>query len=143
MSHDHLGMLDQGDLVLVLRRVVFVLVICIDTMFRLRAAFALLCSGCTCAALPVLDLPREVVTDVNKPPFPTVNVIADQSIADASQLEQLRELRSSQQSFLEKVTSAQQEFEAAAAVDLEAQDRQLNKLQQISAHIGVSAQGTR
>lgn len=112
-------------------------------MFRLRAAFALLCSGCMCASLPVLDLPREVVTDVNKPPLPTVNVIADQSIVDASQIDQLRALRSAQQSFLEKVTSAQQEFEAAAAVDLEAQDRQLNKLRQISAHIGVSAQGTR
>ena len=140
MSCDQPGMLDQEDPVFVLRRVFFT---DIGTMYRLLTAFAMLFSGCMCASLPVFDIPREMVTDVNKPPFPTVNVIADQRIADASQVDQLRQIRSAEQSFLEKVTSAQQEFEATTAVDLEAQDRQLNKLRQISAHIGVLAQGTR
>lgn len=112
-------------------------------MYRLLNAFAMLISGCMCASLPAFDLPREMVADVNKPPFPIVNVIADQRIADASQVDELRTLRTAEQSLLEKVTSSQQEFEATTAADLEAQDQQLNNLRKISAHIGVQAQGAR
>ena len=32
---------------------------------------------CGAGATPGLDLPRELVMDVNKPPFPVVNIIAE------------------------------------------------------------------
>ena len=114
-----------------------------DTMLRLGAAFAVLCSGCMCAALPVLDLPRETMKDVNKPPFPTVNVIADQPVTDALQFDQLRGARSAQWSLLERVVRAQQKFETSVGVDLEAQNRQLDKLRQMSARNSVLAPDTR
>ena len=112
-------------------------------MLRLGAAFAVLCSACMCAALPVLDLPREMMKDVNKPPFPTVNVIADQPVIDALQFDQLRGARSAQWSLLERVARAQQKFETSVGVDLEAQNRQLDKLRQMSARNSVLAPDTR
>ena len=112
-------------------------------MLRLGAAFAVLCSGCMCAALPVLDLPREMTNDVNSPPFPTVNVIADQPVTDALQFDQLRGARSAQWSLLERVGRAQQKFETSVGVDLEAQNRQLDKLRQMSARNSVLAPDAR
>ena len=112
-------------------------------MLRFGAAFTVLCSGCICAALPVLDLTREVMKDVNKPPFPIVNVIADQPVTDALQVDQLRGARSAQWSLLERVARAQQEFETSVGVDLEAQKRQLDKLRQMSARNSGLAPDTR
>ena len=113
---------------------------CIDAMLRVHATFAMLCSAGMCAVLPVLDLPREAVTDVNKPPFPIVNVIADQPVT-VMQVDQLRGTQSGQGS--EKVVHAQQEFETSIGADLEAQSRQLDKLRHMSARIGVVAKGAR
>ena len=115
----------------------------LDTMMRLRTAFAMLCSACMCASLPALDVPREMMKDVNKPPFPTVNIIADQPITDAAQVDQLRGARSAQRSLLERITSAQQHFETSVSVDLDAQNQQLDKLQQMNARIGVLPRGSR
>ena len=115
---------------------------CIDAMLRVHATFAMLCSAGMCAVLPVLDLPREAVTDVNKPPFPIVNVIADQPVT-VMQVDQLRGTQSGQRSLLERVVHAQQEFETSIGADLEAQSRQLDKLRQMSARIGVVAKGAR
>jgi hypothetical protein len=107
----------------------------LDAMLRVRTAFAALSSVCLCAAIPVLDLPRAATMDVNKPPFPTVNVIADQPITESAQVDKLRGARSAQQSLLERVDTAQKKFEAAAGVELDVQHQQLDKLRQMTARI--------
>ena len=47
---------------------------------RVAALFALLCSVCcSCVSKPLLERPREMVMDVNAPPFPIVNVIPERA----------------------------------------------------------------
>ena len=100
----------------------------------LRTAFAILFLGCSCASIPVLDLPREMTMDVNKPPFPIVNVIADQPMTDASQVDQLRSARVAQRSLLQRIVTGQQEYENSVGVDLWAQRQELDKLRGTIAH---------
>ena len=115
----------------------------LETMFHARNAFAMLCSGYVCVALPTLDLSRETLMDANKPPFPTVNIIADHPIRESAQAYQLRSAQGAQRSLLEKNTDAQQRFETASTVDIEAQNRQLENLRRINARISVSARDTK
>ena len=98
-------------------------------MLRVRVAFAFLASGCICEALP----------DVNKPPFPIVNVIADQPVTGSAEVKELRDTRSTQQSLLKRIASARETFEASASVRLEAENQQLRNLRQMSARTGVLA----
>ena len=104
-------------------------------MLRVRTAFTFLSSVGLCSALPVLDLPRVATLDVNKPPFPIVNVIADHANTEPAQVENLRGARSAQWSFLEKVDTAQKKFEASAGSELDAQNNQLDALRQMSARL--------
>ena len=47
---------------------------------RGAVSFAILLSVLgKCASKPVLELPREMTMDVNKPPFPIVNVISERA----------------------------------------------------------------
>jgi hypothetical protein len=110
----------------------------LGTMFRVRTALAILSSVELCSAIPVFDLPRGATLDANKPPFPIVNVIADQPITESAQGEQLRGARSEQRSFLETVDTAQKKFEALAGIALDAQNQELETLRQMSAHISSS-----
>jgi hypothetical protein len=74
--------------------------------------------------------------DVNKPPFPIVNEIADHPITQSAQVDQLRGARIAQQSLLERSDTAQKTFEASAGIELDAQNQQLDKLRQMTASIG-------
>ena len=103
-------------------------------MLPVHTAFAALSSLCLCAALPVLDLPREAM-DVNKPPFPIVNVIAEGPIAEAAQVDQLRGALGARQTLLGRVDTAQKKFEASAGIELDAQNQQLDKLRQMTARV--------
>ena len=107
----------------------------LDAMLRVRTAIAMLSSVLLCAAIPALDLPRAATMDVNKPPFPIVNVIADHPITQSAQVDQLRGARIAQQSLLERVDTAQKTFEASAGIELDAQNQQLDKLRQMTASI--------
>ena len=52
---------------------------------RGAVSFAILLSVLgKCASKPVLDLPREMTMDVNKPPFPIVNVISERACSASS-----------------------------------------------------------
>ena len=104
-------------------------------MLRVRTAFTFLSSVGLCAAIPVLDLPHGATLDVNKPPFPVVNVIADQPVAESAQADQLRGSRNAQRSLLERIDAAQKTFEASAGIELDAQSKQLDTLRQMNARI--------
>ena len=108
-------------------------------MLRLLTALTILSSSGLCAAIPVLDLPRGSTLDVNKPPFPIVNVIADQPITESGQVEQLRGARSERRSLLGTVDTAQKQFEALAGIELDVQNQQLETLRQMSARISGSS----
>ena len=109
--------------------------VALDAMLRVRTSLAALLSLGLCSAIPVLDLPREVITDVNKPPFPVVNVIADHPVAESAQADQLRGSRNAQRSLLERIDAAQKTFEASAGIELDAQNKQLDKLRQMTLRI--------
>ena len=108
-------------------------------MFRLHDAVALLSSVVLCAALPVLDLSGEMTSDVNEPPFPIVNVIADQPLNTLQSNDQLRGVRHAELSMLEKVRAAQKSFELSSGAILEDQNQQLDTLRQMSAHLNDMA----
>ena len=48
----------------------------------------------SCASKPVPDLPREMTMDVNRPPFPIVNVISEGAATASSSTNAFREGRS-------------------------------------------------
>ena len=110
-----------------------------DAMLRVRTAFVILSSVGLSAAVPVLDLPRGANLDANRPPFPVVNVIADQPAVASAQAHQLRGARSAQRSLLEIVDTAQKEFETSAGAALAAQTQQLDNLRQMTARVSGSA----
>ena len=114
----------------------------IDAMFKWHAALALLSSMCFCTALPVLNIPREATLESAKPPFPIVNVIADQPFPSSARDAQLRRVRNAQQSLLEQASNAQKRFEILAGFVLEDPNRQLETLRQTSAHVSSFTQGT-
>ena len=108
-------------------------------MFHARTVFAMLCSGYVCVALPALDHSRETAVDANEPPFPTVNIIADHVKPEFAKTYQWGSAQSAQRSLLEKSADAQQRFEAASVVHLQAQNRQLDNLRGLNARASVSA----
>ena len=85
----------------------------------------------------------QMMKDVNKPPFPTVNVIVDQPVTDAVQADRLRGARSAQWALLEKGARAQQDFRSSVGIDVKAQERQLDKLRQMNARIPAMAPNVR
>ena len=87
-------------------------------MFRVITAFSMLSSVGLCAAIPI------------------VNVIADQPMTESVQADNLRGARSTPRSVLEEVVTAQKNFEASAAMELDVQNKQLDNLRQLGARIG-------
>ena len=86
-------------------------------MFRVITAFSMLSSVGLCAAIPI------------------VNVIADQPMTESVQADNLRGARSAPRS-LEEIVTAQKNFEASAAMELDVQNKQLDNLRQLGARIG-------
>ena len=82
---------------------------------------------------------RETAVDANEPPFPTVNIIADHVKPEFAKTYQWGSAQSAQRSLLEKSADAQQRFEAASVVHLQAQNRQLDNLRGLNARASVSA----
>lgn len=76
------------------------------------------------SAAPVLDLPRELVMDVNKPPYPVVNIIADPPAVGIS---------SSSQSMRLSALQMGSTYKEQAHVELEKQTRQLERLTKLAA----------
>ena len=112
-------------------------------MLHARNVFAMLCSGCVCVALPTLDHSGGTVVDANRPPFPTVNIIADHPILESAQGYESGSAQSEQRSLLDKSVDAQQHFETASVLQLEAQNRQLENLRRTHARISVMARDSK
>ena len=108
-------------------------------MLHARGVFAMLCSACACVGLQTLDLIRDTTMVANKPPFPTVNIIADHPIREVSKAFPLQRVHGEQQSVLQTHRHAHKRFEAASIAHLEAQHRQLDDLRRMNAHISVAA----
>merc|ERR1712130_801966 len=79
-----------------------------------------------------LDVPRELIMDVNKPPYPIINVIADEPGTESGSAAALKEQRKNELARAKQTAEEQRAYDKAAGLAVRAQNLRLNKLHGLS-----------
>mmetsp|Transcript_8611 Transcript_8611/g.24796 ORF Transcript_8611/g.24796 Transcript_8611/m.24796 type:complete len:112 (-) Transcript_8611:37-372(-) len=90
-------------------------------LFLLRA-FSCLSFARLAISSPLLETPRELLMDVNKAPFPVVNIIPEHPPAQSDTLGRWKELRSAEIERSRRAAIEQRSFEDAANKEMRRTD---------------------